>query len=734
MELGRLPEDLSHTYAQIFEHVRKLGPQSHVIAERSLKWLLCQARDFTEAEFLSAVSIGTERESVNLTKEKILFICGNLVVFDHELKVFRFAHLSVQEYLETQSNFTLGAAHALGAETSLLVCLHRYTELAANYARKFQPYAFLYWVYHCREAKKSGLGRPLHQLLEDFLHIQEGPNLYYAAWARSMHRLGRGSDGESVNWNTELNDDLINGILEEWQPAKLSWSLNRLSETDVAEYGILQTILNDRDHPYDPTFAACFLDLPEIVEQNLQSVLSSPAKKVGDLASDYIKVFERRNVYGETYLHVACHRGSSKLLRSLLQYPVPVRAIDLMRRTALHHAVKPRGLVSSKLARWTDAYDPANAAERVAMIGLLIEKGSIIDAVDCRGQTALHRATRGNCCTEAQFLLENGAFVDAKTYKDQTPLHLAVVSGHTAVARLLLQFKADIEAIDADGKTPLLLAANSARSELTVITQLLLQFKADTEARDASGMTPLLLAVNSGYTAITRLLLHSKAEIEARDSNRRTPLFQTVVKGDRDTCRSLLRFGADINAKEKNGIAPLAESFQMKDEAMAQMLIDEGASIQQSDLSGNTVLHYAAGTRLGASISTLLEMGAYNNETNVYGSTPLHAAIKPHGAVVGFGMRTPTASHSVVLLVDRGAHIDMSDNEGRTPLHLAAQMADEASVQILLDRGANIKAEDSEGLLPLDHAAISGSLQVFSLLFKRWADVMEEGSENAVES
>ena len=66
----------------------------------------------------------------------------------------------------------------------------------------------------------------------------------------------------------------------------------------------------------------------------------------------------------------------------------------------------------------------------------------------------------------------------------------------------------------------------------------------------------------------------------------------------------------------------------------------------------------------------------------------------------------------------------MSDWGGRTPLHLAAQEADKASIQILLNQGANIKAEDSEGLLPLDHAADSNSLEVFSLLFKRWADVM----------
>ena len=809
-ELGRLPGDLADTYAQIFEHVGRLAPQSRVIADRSLKWLLCQATELSEAEFLAAVSIGTDRESVNITRERILFICGNLVMFDHALKVFRFAHLSVREYLEAQPNFTLGIAHALGAEISLLICLHRYTELAAKYVRTFRPYAFVYWLYHCREAKKSGLGGPLHQLLEDFLHVQEGTNLYYAAWARSVNRIRRVRDELGVRfhehlgrkWHDESNDgkeDLIlDSILDDqdfpygpnatkWQPGRELYS--RL--TNRSEDLILKSILG-RDYLYDPTFAACFLDLHEIVEQNLRSVLSSPAvairrrrrqslamlfgliyfatpaKKVGDLANDNIKAVGRRNMYGETYLHVACHRGTSKLLRLLLQDSILVHAVDDNHGTALHYAVHPHDSFPFQSPRWTetvyDAHDPANAAERVAMIGIFIEKGSVVDAVDHLGQTALHRASNANLCTEVQSLLEHGAFVDARTQQGQTPLHLAARSGHTAVAQLLLQSKADIEARDSNGNTPLLQAAWSGHTavaqlllqskadieardsnrrtplflaaifENTAVAQLLLQSKADIEARDSQKKTPLLQAAESGHTALAQLLLQSKADIEARDGCGRTPLFQTAMKRNMNTGRLLLRLGADINAKDSRGVTVLARSLLERHEAMAQMLIDEGASIKESDLSDNTMLHYAASARLGATISRLLEMGARTNKTNGYGSIPLHVAIEPQFAFPKGADGFDEAFHSVQLLVDAGADVKMSDDGGRTPLHLAAKMADEDSVQILLNRGADVKAEDSKGLLPLDHAALSGSLQVFSILFKRWADVMAESSESAVEA
>ena len=582
-ELGRLPQDLANTYAQIFEHVRRLGPQSRGIAESSLKWLLCQARELSEAEFLAAVSMGPKRESVNLTKETILFICGNLVMFDQELKVFRFAHLSVREYLETQSEFTLGAAHALGAEMSLLVCLHRYTKLAAKHARKFRRYAMLYWLYHCQEAKKSSLGGSLHQLLEDFLQIREEKNLCYAVWARSVHKLMRASDGDSDNlrmdsdddesdswsveavygrndhrraesdheWSDSTDDDLVNGTLK--QGPRVSGALrsgSRLAKKDQVE--ILDSILGDRDYLYDPTFAACCLGLPDIVEQNLKSVFSSPPGNMEE-ASVEREVFCPQNVRRQTYLHMACHSGSSKLLWLLLQWrPFLVRSKDRWGRTALHYAVNPHDvfLLEPGIRAIRVAHDQAIAVERVAMIGLLIEKGSIIDAFDRNGETALHRASSANLVTEAQALLRHGAFVDPRNYSDLTPLILAAALGHTAIVRLLLEFKADTESRHFDEKTPLLLAAPSGD---TAVAQLLLQSRADIEARDQFGMTPLLQAARSGHTAVAQLLLQSRADIEARDQFGMTPLLHAAQSGHTAVAQLLLQSGADTEPRNLHG-------------------------------------------------------------------------------------------------------------------------------------------------------------------------------------
>jgi ankyrin repeat protein len=71
------------------------------------------------------------------------------------------------------------------------------------------------------------------------------------------------------------------------------------------------------------------------------------------------------------------------------------------------------------------------------------------------------------------------------------------------------------------------------------------------------------------------------------------------------------------------------------------------------------------------------------------GLTPLHlAASSGHTNVV-------------VLLLDKGAKIDSTEKDGATPLHFAAQEGCLNAVKLLLDRGASVNARDKQGRTPL---------------------------------
>jgi ankyrin repeat protein len=74
------------------------------------------------------------------------------------------------------------------------------------------------------------------------------------------------------------------------------------------------------------------------------------------------------------------------------------------------------------------------------------------------------------------------------------------------------------------------------------------------------------------------------------------------------------------------------------------------------------------------------------------GLTPLHLAAEN------------CHTNVVVLLLKRGAKVNIQANDNETPLHLAAQEGCADVVEILLINGAKVNARDKQGRTPLDRA------------------------------
>ena len=78
---------------------------------------------------------------------------------------------------------------------------------------------------------------------------------------------------------------------------------------------------------------------------------------------------------------------------------------------------------------------------------------------------------------------------------------------------------------------------------------------------------------------------------------------------------------------------------------------------------------------------------------------------------------------AIALLLDRGADLAATDDEGTTALMCAAENGHTATAALLLDRGADIAATDSGGDTALHHAAQFGHTPCVALLLDRSADV-----------
>jgi hypothetical protein len=132
--LERLPLNLSESYHAIFKQISNLHYPNSEIAVSTMKWLLCSKSPLKTKEFITAVTVHPEEQDTPLGQVQLLDICCNMVILDSEQDVFRFAHLSVREYLEGIDDYTEIRTHIYSLETCIDTCLSLYAHSASDAA------------------------------------------------------------------------------------------------------------------------------------------------------------------------------------------------------------------------------------------------------------------------------------------------------------------------------------------------------------------------------------------------------------------------------------------------------------------------------------------------------------------------------------------------------------------------------------------------------------------------
>ena len=428
-----------------------------------------------------------------------------------------------------------------------------------------------------------------------------------------------------------------------------------------------------------------------------------------------------RNDEGETPLHLAASSGTTDRVELFLEFGADVAARDLYGKTPLHKAASQghRKVVEILLARGADATAGDEHGETpLHDVAMGWSRGLSASIFAGEGQ-----ASEGEYVGTADLLIRHGARVDARDLEGNTPLHNAAVEAHRDIAELLIEHGVDMNAVNRAGETP-----------CGRIARVLDLIEKDVAKAGEGKVWPSQLAERDRYKtfvewfkgrgAIDRRKTPEKnarretkseksgvRKYDANDIMKRSwpPLFRAA---DVSEAKRLLAGGADVNERNRNGASPLHQAATDGRVEIIRLLLQHGARHDALDGLNNTPLHAAAENGRTQAALLLLEAGAKPNARAVGRQTPLHTLVSRRQFwELARRSGEPDEGREYIatakVLLDHEANLSSAAEQGKTPLHLAAQYGDKELAEIFLADGAEVNARSDSNGTPL-HAVASG--------------------------
>jgi ankyrin repeat protein len=188
-----------------------------------------------------------------------------------------------------------------------------------------------------------------------------------------------------------------------------------------------------------------------------------------------------------------------------------------------------------------------------------------------------------------------------------------------------------------------------------------------------------------------------------------------VASGNTEKVVRLLKETGNTELRNESGYTPLHWAVLTNQEEIVSLLLSRGAEIQPTSTSGYPPLHdavYGGNIRI---IKLLIDRGADLYAADQLGKRPLDLAIeRGHAQIVPLLKPLHLAAGSgdlirVKNIVEKTPKsLNLKDERGWSPLHLAVKNGHLEMVKFLIDRGAEINARGVRGVTPLRMALDSG--------------------------
>ncbi|MBX9585883.1 MAG: ankyrin repeat domain-containing protein [Gammaproteobacteria bacterium] len=422
---------------------------------------------------------------------------------------------------------------------------------------------------------------------------------------------------------------------------------------------------------------------------------------------------------------------------SLLQYPAQSGNLELAKLLVEHGAefhsdnesnpivvaaaCGHRAFVEFFVSKWPTCVtfqgkcQPQSTGNYLKLVEEEVDEDDEIDVIKHSKISALHAAILEDHPDLIPLLIKSGVPVDIMCV-NLTPIQLAVILNRRSSVSALLIHQPNLFVLKEASSTLLHLLVEY--SDVETIKQfdnnVLLKWL---EIADASGDKPLHFAVKENKEEIIRFLVGVRANVNTPGHKNKTALHHAVLLGRENLVTLLLENGADVRLLDSDGRCAL---HYANTRSIAHALLnhsDENQCVNLQDTQGNTPLHLSRSLEVS---SLLLEHGADSSIENKKGENCLFTLISDSNRSKD---RLKLAEE--INAQTEESLVDSFDNSGRALIHVVCRNNDLEALEWLGDKDADVdlQTRDEEGETPLTIAAAGGFDKLIECLIRLGAGV-----------
>ena len=469
------------------------------------------------------------------------------------------------------------------------------------------------------------------------------------------------------------------------------------------------------------------------------------------LQNNYIVIFDGKDRYGITPLHIASQYASSAIIMRMISvygYKVLLDT-DYSGRSSLHYLCS--GLIESHCV--TEVYSKLFVAfdvPRIQQLPTYSDKNLTIKNKIFKFITLNVNVSKQHDRVSLLFTLLKKTSkcpnfsINSITATGQSLLHLACTSGSILLVKVLEEYGINTSSLDYDGRSAVHYAALSGSP--TLLSYTVSQYSLNASQPDYKGVVPLALACKAGsINAVEYLINTTDIDIDVTSDEDKTPLHCSCRHNNLELSQYLIEVqGSNINISDNNGCNTLDHSVRGGNIALVQYLIMKNHLLLRS----LCLLHAAHGNKLPL-VKTLVN--EYKLDPHVKINDGLEAIY--YAADVGaidvlkylieecrcdlctvFSGNNTNVFH---FSANRGhcsfikyifdhypqytSLLHSTDDNDALPIHYACNSGVIQLVTFLIDvMKCDVTTEDKRGFTCVIYASLSGNLELLKLLIKQY--------------